>query len=410
MGVALAAALSMGLLAAGVVLAVTDAQVTRGAAVFSQSCATCHGPTGNDGFATPLKGPGTLLRFASTRELYEFTSATMPLAAEGSLTQRQYLDVTAWLLAARGQPTGAAELTLATLDSTPLHSVSTPAPTAAPAPAVTPTTAPTPVATSSPVSPATATSVSPSATGRSIRVRRTAFTAPDQRLAHNIPDLRVTLDGQQISCDFLTHYETAGGLTRWGYATSDVLEERPNTLTQYYQRGVVDCHYRDGAWRMERRLAWDYVGGGVAGAPDLGVEPDLRGAQPGEEVGPWGHRVANFDIDGTEIGFLDFYEALGGVTAFGYPKTDARRDDDPRAVLNIPGASPGFIRQYFQSSVMEFHPGDPEPVKLRLLGDDLRNRLYPNESFAAYASFNAAARLVEGQTYSPERIKRDGQA
>ena len=389
-GLAVALALTVGLLAAGAALALTDAQVARGAEVFANSCATCHGPNGNDGFATPLKGPGSLVRFASTRELYDYTSTTMPLAAEGSLTQRQYLDVIGWLLVQRGQPSDAAELTLATLDVTPLQTGSMTTPTASPAP----TASPTPVA--------------PSDSGRSIRVQRNDFTAPDPRLAHNIPDLRMTLDGQQVNCDFLTHYETAGGLTRWGYATSEVLEERPNTLTQYYQRGVVDCHHRAGAWRMERRLAWDYVGGGVEGAPDLGVEPDLHSTQPGEEVGPWVHRVSNFDIDGTEIGFLDFFEALGGVTAFGFPKTDARRDDDPRAVLNIPGASPGFIRQYFQSSVMEYHPGDPEPVKLRLLGDDLRNRLYPNESFAAYASFNAADRLVVGQTYTPERIEREG--
>ena len=147
MGLALAAALAVGLLAAGAVLAVTDAQVARGATVFEQSCATCHGSSGNDGFATPLKGPGTLVRFASTRELYDYTSATMPLAAEGSLTERQYLDVIAWMLAQRGQATGNVELSLATLDSTPLHGATTTTPTAAPSPVATPTAAPAPAAT-----------------------------------------------------------------------------------------------------------------------------------------------------------------------------------------------------------------------------------------------------------------------
>ena len=125
-------------LAAGAVLGLTDAQVTRGAAVFEQSCATCHGSSGDDGFATPLKGPGTLVRFASTRELYDYTSATMPLAAEGSLTERQYLDVIAWLLAQRGQATGNVELSLATLDDTPLHAGTMTSPTAAPEPAAMP--------------------------------------------------------------------------------------------------------------------------------------------------------------------------------------------------------------------------------------------------------------------------------
>lgn len=146
-GLALALALAVGVLAAGAVVALTDAQVARGAAVFEQSCATCHGPSGNDGFATPLLGPGTLVRFASTRELYDYTSATMPLAAEGSLTERQYLDVTAWLLARRGHPTGAAELSLATLDATLLHGGAAPTPTASPSPAATPTAAPAPVPT-----------------------------------------------------------------------------------------------------------------------------------------------------------------------------------------------------------------------------------------------------------------------
>ncbi len=149
----MAVALSAMLLAAGAVLGLTDAQVTRGAAVFEQSCATCHGSSGNDGFATPLKGPGTLVRFASTRELYDYTSATMPLAAEGSLTERQYLDVIAWMLAQRGQATGNVELSLATLDSTPLHGGGATTPTAAPSPVATPT------ATAAPAAAPTATAV-----------------------------------------------------------------------------------------------------------------------------------------------------------------------------------------------------------------------------------------------------------
>lgn len=149
-GLALAAASAVGILMAGAAFALTDAQVARGAAVFEQSCATCHGPSGDDGFATPLLGAGTLVRFASTRELYDYTSATMPLAAEGSLTERQYLDVIAWLLVQRGQPTGTAELSLATLDGTPLHAGAMTTPTAAPSPEATPTAAATPTATPAP--------------------------------------------------------------------------------------------------------------------------------------------------------------------------------------------------------------------------------------------------------------------
>jgi hypothetical protein len=176
-----------------------------------------------------------------------------------------------------------------------------------------------------------------------LRVVRNQFNVPDVHLAHNIPDLHVTLpDGSETSCNFLTHYENTGGLTRWGHTTSEVLEERPGSLTQYYQRGGVDCHAREGQWLMERRLAWDHFGGGIDGSEDLGVEPHLLSDQPGELLGPWGHKVSNYAVDGTYIGFLDFFTAFGGVPAFGYPKTDARHDDDPRRRPGPPGrGTPG---------------------------------------------------------------------
>ena len=241
----------------------------------------------------------------------------------------------------------------------------------------------------------------------SVRVDRVLFSEPDVHLAHNIPDLVLTqTDGSEERCDFLGYYEATQGLARWGHAISEVLEEYPGTLTQYYQRGVVDCHNREGAWLIERRLVWDYIGGGAEGAPDLGVEPNLLSDQPGELLGPWGHRVSDYAVDGTYTGFLDFFTALGGVNTFGHPKTEARYDDDPRAVLSIAGAPPGVIRQYFQAAVLEYHPDDElQPVKLYLLGHDVRDRLYPNQTYTIIASFGPAAPLSEGQVYTPERVR-----
>ena len=238
-----------------------------------------------------------------------------------------------------------------------------------------------------------------------LRVVRVQFNVPDVHLAHNIPDLLLTLpDGTETTCNFLTHYENTGGLTRWGHATSEVLEERPGSLTQYYQRGVVDCHEREGDWLMERRLTWDHFGGGVDGSEDLGVEPHLLSEQPGELLGPWGHRVSNYAVDGTYIGFLDFFTALGGVPAFGYPKSEARFDNDPRRQLGIAVSTKGFIRQYFQAAVMEYHPDTRSTVMLRLLGDDLRNRRYPNESYKTFSSFGSVPPLRFGQIYVAELV------
>jgi len=238
--------------------------------------------------------------------------------------------------------------------------------------------------------------------GISAVVSRSAFTEPDAHLAHNVSDLRVTVGDDEVDCNFLAYYDATGGVTRWGFATSEVIIERPGTLTQYYQRGVVDCQARDGRWRLERRLAWDHLGGGLGGAPDLGVEPDLISEQDGLPLGPWGHRVSNFAVDGAPTGFLDVFVSLGGLEAFGLPKTDARRDDHPGAMLGIEGADPGVTRQYFQAAVFEHRPDSAEPVRLRLLGDAVRDRAYPFGSHQVFSSFRSAQPLRRGQRYVPE--------
>ena len=68
---------------------------------------------------------------------------------------------------------------------------------------------------------------------------------------------------------------------------------------------------------------------------------------------------------------------------------------------------PGFIRQYFQAAVFEFHPGDPEPVKLGLAGDTLRDLLYPNESWKRFRSFNPVPLVTVGASYTAERVVWD---
>ena len=274
-----------------------------------------------------------------------------------------------------------------------------------PSGATEPTAAPEPAPTAAPA----AADPRPAVSDLDLVVVRAFYSAPDPpdpHLGHNILALQLTLpDGTAVACDFLAHYLTTGGLARWGYATSEILEEREGALTQYYQRGAVDCHFRAGQWRVERRLTWDFIGGGVFGAPDQGVEPDLLSDQPGVRAGPWGHRVSNFAVDGTYTGFLDFFHRHGGVPAFGYPKTEARRDDDPAAVLLLPEATPGFIRQYFQAAVFEHHPGDPaDPVKLGLAGDVLRDLRYPNGSWQRFASFRPAPILTSGEGYVAERV------
>ena len=222
-----------------------------------------------------------------------------------------------------------------------------------------------------------------------------------EQLQHNVVDVVGTFaDGTAIRADFLANFNQTGGIERWGYPTSAVVEETPGTLTQYYQRGVVDWQPPPGGGphTFQRRLAWDYLGGGRGGSIDLGVELHLTNPNPGELVGPWGHKVSNLSVEGVDIGFADFFHRLGGVASFGFPKTDARQDDHLEAILRIPGRPPDDrIRQYFQAAVLEYHPESPAlPVKLRLLGDTLRDSRYPHRAWQQYLAFGPEAPLAVG--------------
>ncbi len=227
----------------------------------------------------------------------------------------------------------------------------------------------------------------------------------DSTLKHNIENLTVTIDGQSGTANFLDYYNTTGGLTRWGYPTSEVLQEEAGNLAQYFQRGVVDWHWRPdlGAYVIDRRLAWDYFGGERAGAGnDQGVEPGKFNPNGGAAVGPWNHVVSDAAVDGRSDGFKAFFDKLGGVQAFGYPKSEARVDTSATDTLHIPAATPGFVRQYFQAAVFEFHAGDSSPVQLRLLGDDLRDHNYPNSSWKSMISFQPASPTTVGQAVALE--------
>ncbi len=223
-----------------------------------------------------------------------------------------------------------------------------------------------------------------------------------ETLSHNVPTLSVQLpQGGTAIADFRGHFEVTGGLTRWGHPTSEVLVAEPGTLSQYYQRGVVDFHDVGAGWVVERRLAWDYFGGGRGDSDDLGIEYALSNPHPGQVFEPWGHRVSNRSVDGTVTGFAEFFYTYRAVQSFGLPKSEARLDQGSNR-LSI--GDPGFIRQVFQAAVIEFHPGDPEPVKLRLLGDDLRDAQFPDEAWRRHAAFLASAPLAVDEPYTPARV------
>jgi PQQ-dependent dehydrogenase (methanol/ethanol family) len=95
----------------------TNAQAARGASVYSQYCAVCHGANLQGEAGTPLMGRTFLQAYGAgtAAQLYDFISRQMPLNAPGSLSQKQYLDVTAFILERNGLPPGEKPLSTASL-------------------------------------------------------------------------------------------------------------------------------------------------------------------------------------------------------------------------------------------------------------------------------------------------------
>lgn len=225
-------------------------------------------------------------------------------------------------------------------------------------------------------------------------VTRAPLTSPT---AHNLTNWLVRRSGEVRVTPFAAYFTATGGIDRWGWPISEPLLESEGTVTQYFQRGVMD--WRAGAARGQAvipRAVWDFIGGGRGGAPDLGVEAHVMSDQPGELIGTWGHRVSNFAVDGTETGFLDFFNTYGGEAQFGAPRTEARPDTGAAGTLYMDDAPFGVIRQYFQNAVIELAPDRPQPVRLRLIGQALRDRLYP--AWEGLAAFVDQVAVEKGQS------------
>lgn len=90
--------------------AYTEAQATRGAMTFAQSCAGCHA-LGAQGRA-PIAGEAFWKSFSQKNvgDLVEFVSKYMPNGAPGSLSESAYNDVVAVILKTNGFPAGTTEL------------------------------------------------------------------------------------------------------------------------------------------------------------------------------------------------------------------------------------------------------------------------------------------------------------
>jgi mono/diheme cytochrome c family protein len=98
----------------------TDAQAERGRLAYTGPCDRCHG-SNLDGAAVdpdmlpapPVAGPKFLRKWngRSLAALFEYTRATMPTSNPGFLTDQEFIDIIAYMLAVSGAPAGEIELT-----------------------------------------------------------------------------------------------------------------------------------------------------------------------------------------------------------------------------------------------------------------------------------------------------------
>lgn len=102
----------------------TNSQVKHGAAVFSNHCAKCHGSQMQGKTGPALAGEdfreSVSYSKMSGKQLFDFISSQMPYDAPGSLTDKQYRWVMAYILKQNGFPAGGQPLTHASLDKVKL--------------------------------------------------------------------------------------------------------------------------------------------------------------------------------------------------------------------------------------------------------------------------------------------------
>ena len=92
----------------------TEAQVADGHAAYARACAGCHRVNlvgGGDAPAVGGKGFFSSWGPRTSKELFQFIKVSMPAGAPGSLSDKEYADITAYILAANGAKAGNAAFT-----------------------------------------------------------------------------------------------------------------------------------------------------------------------------------------------------------------------------------------------------------------------------------------------------------
>jgi lipoprotein-anchoring transpeptidase ErfK/SrfK len=146
----------------------------------------------------------------------------------------------------------------------------------------------------------------------------------------------VSHTGHYMQGEFLSFWRHNGGVETFGYPITSEFEE-DGMVVQYFERAVFEWHPDAEGHRVQLRL--------------IGVDKrdDHFRKMPFEPVEEHeGSHLRYFPQTGfvTAHGFLDYWEANGGVEVFGYPISREFHENGKRV-------------QYFERAVFEWHPDNP---------------------------------------------------
>ena len=143
--------------------------------------------------------------------------------------------------------------------------------------------------------------------------------------------------GHNVSETFLEYFKANGGIDRFGYPITEGYVESNGLYVQYFQKARLEWHPANpDPYKILPGLLGEDLGKKQAPIPasQIPATTDPNCIYFSET----GHKVCN--------SFLKYFQANGGVDAFGYPITEYVQEN-------------GLIVQYFQRALMEWHPAKP---------------------------------------------------
>ncbi len=170
--------------------------------------------------------------------------------------------------------------------------------------------------------------------------------------------------GHSLSDEFLTYWETNGGLARFGYPrTEPFVEHDPlvgeSFLVQYFERARFELHPEFAGTQFEVLL-------GHTGRWALEEE---RGVDPWESAGSPQPGKRYFEETGHSVSplFEAYWESQGGLYQYGFPISEEFIETNPEDGSD-------YVVQYFERARFEYHPefeGTQYEILLGLLGNEM---------------------------------------